>query len=183
MISRAETIPQNHKKIAIYTRNTSWTQPKGYRIHRDIQVLKNKCERAGLRINKTYFDPSSTSDSHRSYVLVEMLKDAFCGCFNTLVIWDVFTLHHDGEVLQKIERTLAEYGVEICSLREHIDTSTDEGLKVFECMCKLFDTEHFTLSAMQGIPLSQVARWLIEDEKKKGGERNGELCETARRPV
>ncbi|MED4810923.1 recombinase family protein [Bacillus pumilus] len=179
MISRDETAQQNQDKIVIYTRNTSWTQPEGYRIHRDVQVLKEKCERAGYRVSRVYWEPSSESQGKRRKVLKQMLEDAAEGLFGAVVVWDVFTLTPDGKELQQIERELARYGVEIFSVMEPFDTSTGEGLRVFEYMCKLLNTRHLRLAAMQGIPLSQVARWGIEDEKKKGGEDGDELCETA----
>jgi DNA invertase Pin-like site-specific DNA recombinase len=183
MISRDGTAQQNQDKIVIYTRNTSWTQPEGYRIHRDVQVLKDKCERVGYQVSRVYWEPSLESHEKRRKVLQQMLKDAAEGLFRVVLVWDVFTLSPDGEELQKIERELARYGVEICSVTEPFDTSTGEGLRVFEHMCKLLNTRHLRLAAMQGIPLSLVAGWLIEDETKKGGELDAELCETARRPA
>ncbi|ADP34543.1 recombinase family protein [Bacillus atrophaeus] len=184
MISRAETVQQNQDKVVIYTRNTSWTQPEGYRIHRDVQVLKDKCELFGYQVIRVYWEPSS-SESHdnRRTVLKQMLKDAAEGLFGVVVVWDVFSLSPDGEKLQQIERELARNGVEICSVTVPFDTSTEEGLRVFEYMCKLLNTRHLRLVAMQEIPLSQVAHWLIENENKKGDERDVELCETARRPA
>ncbi|RTR25942.1 recombinase family protein [Robertmurraya yapensis] len=183
MISRDEIAQQNQDKIVIYTRNTSWTQPEGYRIHRDVQVLKEKCERVGYQVSRVYMEPSSESHEKRREVLKQMLKDAAEGLFGVVVVWDVYTLSPDGEELQQIESELARYGVEICSVLEPFDTSTEEGVRVFEYICKLLNTRHLRLAAMQEIPLSQVARWLIEDENKKGGELDAELCETARRPA
>ncbi|MCA0151355.1 recombinase family protein [Rossellomorea vietnamensis] len=179
MISRDETVQQNQHKMVIYTRNTSWTQPEGYRIHRNVQVLKDKCERVGYQVSRVYWEPSSETHEKRSNVLKQMLKDAAEGLFGVVAVWDVFMLSPDGEELQQVERELARYGVEICSVTEPFDTSTEEGLRVFEYMCKLLNTRHLRLAAMQGIPLSQIARWLIEDENKKGGEHDAELCETA----
>ncbi|MCE4049908.1 recombinase family protein [Bacillus sp. Au-Bac7] len=179
MINRDEKQKQNQDNLAIYTRNTSWTQPEGYRVYRNIQVLKDKCKRAGYQVNRVYSEPSSKYSNKVRPVLKQMLKNAADGLFKVVVVWDVFTLTPDGEELQRIERELARYGVKICSLKEHIDTSTAEGLRVFEYMCKLLNTRHLRLAAMQGIPLSQVASWLIEDEN--GGERYAELCETAQR--
>ncbi|OXS60817.1 resolvase-like protein [Bacillus sp. V-88] len=181
MISRTETAQQNQDKVVIYTKNTSWTQPEGYRIHRDVQILKDKYERVGYQVSRVYREPSSESHEKRRSVLKQMLRDAAEGLFGAVVVWDVFTFSPDGEELQQIERELARYGVEICSVTEPFDTSTEEGLRVFEYMCKLLNTRHLRLAAMQGIPLSQVARWLIEDENKKGGEDDAALCETARR--
>ncbi|WP_010648830.1 recombinase family protein [Oceanobacillus massiliensis] len=177
MISRDETEQQNQEKIVIYTRNTSWTQPEGYRVHRDVQVLKDKCERVGYQVSRVYWEPSSESNEKRRKVLKQMLEDAAEGLFGAVVVWDVFTLTPDGKELQQIERELARYGVEIFSVMEPFDTSTGEGLRVFEYMCKLLNTRHLRLAAMQGIPLSLVARWLIKDENKKGGEFDAELSE------
>lgn len=183
MIKNYEIVQQNQDNLVIYTRNTSWTQPEGYRVHRNNQVLKDKCERAGYQVSRVYLEPSSESPYKVRPVLKQMLKDAARGLFGVVVVWDVFTLSPDGEELQQIERELARYGVEIFSVMEPFDTSTGEGLRVFEYMCKLLNTRHLRLAAMQGIPLSLVARWLIEDEKKKGGEFDVELSEATTRPA
>lgn len=183
MMRKDETVQQNQDKVVIYTRNTSWTQPEGYRIHRDVQVLKDKCERVGYQVSRVYWEPSSESHGKRRKVLKQMLKDAAEGLFGAVVVWDVFTLTPDGKELKQIERELARYGVEIFSVMEPFDTSTGEGLRVFEYMCKLLNTRHLRLAAMQGIPLSLVARWLIEDENKKGGELDAELSEATTRPA
>ncbi|WP_117161421.1 recombinase family protein [Paraliobacillus sp. X-1268] len=173
MINRDKNTQQNQNKLVIFTRNTSSTQPMGYRVHRNVQVLIEKCERAGYQVNKVYSEPSLKSPNKVRPVLKQMLKDAANGYFGVVVVWDVFTLASDGDELQQIERELARYDVEICSLKEHIDTSTEEGLRVFEYMSKLLNTRHLELAAMQGIPLSQVATWLMEEENMK----EGEICE------
>lgn len=183
MITKYEIVQQNKGNLVIYTRNTSWTQPEGYRVHRNIQILKDKCEREGYQISRVYSESSSESPYKVRPVLKQMLKDAASGLFGVVVVWDVFTLSPDGEELQQIERELAEYGVEICSATEYFDTSTEEGVKVFKYMCKLLNTKHLSLSAMQGIPLSQVASWLIEEEIKKGGENDAKPSATAKRPA
>ncbi|MGM2457246.1 recombinase family protein [Bacillus cereus group sp. BceL015] len=183
MITKYEIVQQNKGNLVIYTRNTSWTQPEGYRVHRNNQVLKDKCERAGYQVIRVYSEPSSESPYKVRPVLKQMLKDAASGLFGVVVVWDLFTLSPDGEELQQIERELAEYDVELCSATEYFDTSTEEGVKVFEYMCKLLNTKHLSLSALQGIPLSQVARWLIEDDNKKGGENDAKPCATAKRPA
>ncbi|OAS83103.1 recombinase family protein [Metabacillus litoralis] len=183
MINRDENVQQNLSKLVIYTRNTSWTQPEGYRLNRSVQVLKGKCERAGYQVSRVYSEPSSISSNKVRPVLKQMLEDAAKGMFGVVAVWDVFSLTPDGEELQRIERELAKYGVKICSVMEPFDTSTEEGLRVFEYICKLLNTSHLRLAAMQGIPLSQVARWLIEDENKKGDENDAKPCETAKRPA
>ncbi|MGD6960060.1 recombinase family protein [Rossellomorea aquimaris] len=183
MIKNYEIVQRNQDKLVIYTRNTSLEQPEGYRVHRNVQVLKDKCERVGYEVSRAYWEPSSTSSNKVRPVLKQMLKDAASGLFGVIVVWDVFTLSPDGEELQQIERELAVYGVELCSATEYFDVSTVEGMKVFEYMCKLLNTKHLSLSAMQGIPLSQVARWLIEDKNKKGGDNDAKPCATAKRPA
>lgn len=170
MTSRNEPIQQNKDKIVIYTRNTSWTKPEGYWLNKSVQVIKEKCERAGFKVSRVYSEPSAESHKKRRNVLKQMLKDAAEGLFGLVIVWDEVTLSPDGEELQQIERELARYDVEICSVTESLYTSTEEGLRVLEYMCKLLNTRHLRLAAMQGIPLSQVARWLIVDEMKEGGE-------------
>ncbi|MEW4221070.1 recombinase family protein [Rossellomorea marisflavi] len=178
-----DTTQNNHNKVAVYTRNTSMTQPYEYHIHRDVQTVIAKCERAGLEVNRVYREPSSLITGKERSELKKMLIDASEGHFGSVVVSDVFTLSPDGEELLEIERELARYDVELFSLKEYFDTSTEEGLREFKCMCKLLNTKHLRLAAMQGVPLSLVARWLIEDENKKGGERDAELSEAKNRPA
>lgn len=175
-IKTISDISLNQPKIAIYTRNTVFEQPVEYRLHQDVHVLRDKYKKEGYEISKIYCEPSSTSDKKKRPALQKLLEDAANGLFDVVLVWDIFTLSSNGEELQLIERELARHDVELCSATEAFDLTTEEGRKVFEYMCKLLDTNHLSLSALQGIPLSQVARWFLEDESMKGGSEYANLC-------
>lgn len=174
--------PLNRQKIVIYTRNTAWEQPIGHRLHRNVQVLRDKYERTGYEISKIYCEPSSTSDEKRRPALQQLLEDATKGLFWVVLVWDVFTLTSDGEELQLIERELARHDVEICSATEAFDTSTEEGRGVFEYMCQLLQYEH--LATKQDISLSALARLITtKGERMKGDELDAEQCSESVRPA
>ncbi|MGX9806128.1 hypothetical protein ACV3PA_02715 [Exiguobacterium acetylicum] len=80
--------------------------------------------------------------------------------------------------LSRLERELIKDDVELFSEFENVDISTLEGRKVFECMCQLINTKHVRLAAIQEIPLSQVAKWQIEDGSCSGGEMHVESSST-----
>ncbi|WP_181347384.1 recombinase family protein [Thalassobacillus sp. CUG 92003] len=169
-----EIAQQNLPNIVIYSRDSSKSHPlKQKRQKQSVQELKAMYEQAGYSISNIYLEPFLTSYEKERPVLQQMIKDAASGLFHVVLVWDVFTLASNGEQLQQIERELTSYGVEICSSTEEFDTSTHKGKKVFECMCKLLNTDHLYFSALQSIPLSQVARWFLEDDSKKnvGGRR------------
>ena len=161
MNKQNETINQN--KVVIYTRNTSWEQPIGRRLYRNIQVLKDKYERADYEISKVYFEPSSISNKKMRPVLRELLEDAANVYFGVVLVWDVFSLTSNGEELLHIEKELHGYNVELCSATEDFDTSTKEGEKVFEYMCHLHQFEH--LATKIDITSSSLARLIINKGK------------------
>lgn len=174
--------PPNQQKIVIYTRNTAWEQPVGHRLHRNVQVLRNKYERAGYEISKVYCEPSSLSDKKERPALQQLLEDAAKGLFWVVLVWDVFSLTSDGEELQLIESELARHDVELCSATEAFDTSTEEGRKVFEYMCHLLQYEH--LATKQDISLSALARLIMtKGECLKGDELDAEPCSESIRPA
>ena len=111
--------PPNQQKIVIYTRNTACEQPVGHRLHRDIQVLRNKYERAGYEISKVYCEPSSLSDNKERPVLKQLLGDAAKGLFWVVLVWDVFSLTSDGEELQLIEASLLDMTLNFVQQRRH----------------------------------------------------------------
>ncbi len=161
----------NQQKIVIYTRNTSWEQPIGYRLHRNIQVLRGNYERAGYEISKIYYESSSISGEKRRAALQQLLDDAEKGLFRVVLVWDVFTLTSNGEELQLIERELARHDVELCSATEAFDIFTEEGREVFDYMCHLLQYEHLTTK--QDISLSSLARLIItRGQSMKGDELN-----------
>lgn len=159
MNNQSKTINQN--KIVIYTRNTSWEQPIGHRLHRNIQVLKDKYERAGYKIGKVYVEPSSNKKTKP--VLRQLLEDAANGHFGVVLVWDVFSLTSNGEELLHIEKELCSYDVELCSATEDFDSSTKEGKKIFEYMCLLLRHEH--LACKLDINLSLLAKLIINKGK------------------
>lgn len=160
MLRDNETIQQNQYKIVIYIRNTSWEQPEGHRLHRNVQILKSKYERAGYEISKVYSEPSLELDKNERPVLQQLLNEAASGLFGVVLVWNVFTLTSNGDELQRIERELAGNDVELCSATEEFDTSTEEGREVFNCMCSLLQYEHLTTK--QDIPLSALANMIVK---------------------
>lgn len=174
--------PLNQQKIVIYTRNTAWEQPIGRRLHRNVQVLKDKAERAGYEISKIYYESSSTSKEKRRPVLQQLLEDAEKGLFWVVLVWDVFTLTSDGKELKLIEKELARHDVELCSATESFDTFTEEGRKVFEYMCHLLQDEH--LATKQDISMSAFARLVMpKGTCMKGDKLDAEPCSGSARPA
>lgn len=174
-IKTISNTPLNEQNIVIYTRNTSWEQPEGHRLHRSVQVLRDRYERAGYEISKIYYEPSTLTGDKERPALKKLLKDAANGLFGVVLVWDVFTLSSDGEELQLLERELGHHDVELSSATESFDTSTEEGRKVFKYMCHLLQYEH--LASKQDIPLSALARLIItKGASMKGGKVNAESC-------
>ncbi|WBX81516.1 recombinase family protein [Virgibacillus salarius] len=173
MKNKTNNVQQNQYKLVIYTRNTSWEQPIGRRLHRNIQILKDKYERLGYKISKVYSEPSPNFNKKERPVLRQLLKDAASGLFEVVLVWDVFTLTDNGAELQQIERELTSYDVELCSATEQFDTSTSEGQLHFQQMMSLLEYEH--LACKRDISLSSLARLIMtKGECMKGVEWNAE---------
>lgn len=173
----------NQRKIAIYIRNTTLEQQEEHRLYHNHRLLRDKYDWEGCEISNLYIEESTSSDMKECLVLQQLLEDAEKGLFDVVLSWDCISLTSDIEEIQLIERELDRYGVDLCFATEEFDTSTEEGRAVIEYMCKLLNTKHLVLSAMRDIPLSQVARWFIEDEAKEEGEYDAKSSRGTARPA
>jgi DNA invertase Pin-like site-specific DNA recombinase len=168
-------------RIAIYTRNTSIEQPEGRRLYRDVQVLKEKYERMGYKIQGIYSD-LGCHGLKRRFELNRLFKDAFLGLFDVVLVWDLFCLSSKTTELLNIKRFLAQYNVELCSATEPFDTSTPDGMLHFQWMAELLEHEH--LASKKDISLSSLARLIMTKEAcMKGDESNAEPCIESVRPA
>ncbi|AOY05580.1 hypothetical protein BKN48_09590 [Bacillus subtilis] len=159
-------------KIAIYTRNTSIEQPVGHRLHRDIHVLKDRCERNGYKIQRIYSDGDcSGKDLIGRLSLIELMLNVASGKIDMVIVWDLFSLSSSAEDILTIKTFFDFYNVELLSATEQFDTSTSEGELHFQQMMSLLEYEH--LACKQDISLSSLAHLIItEGESMKGGEWN-----------
>ncbi|MFK9091710.1 recombinase family protein [Bacillus salipaludis] len=178
-------MPENNKlqgvRVAIYTRNTSIEQPEGRRLYRDVQVLKEKYERMGYKIQGIYSDVGCHGLKRR-LELNRLFKDAFLGLFDVVLVWDLFSLTSNPTDLSNIQRFLAQYNVELCSATEPFDTSTPDGMLHFQWMVELLEHEH--LACKRDISLSSLARLIMtKGACMKGDEPNAEPCIESVRPA
>lgn len=164
MNKKNKAVQKNPDKVVIYTRNTLKDLPEEYEVRQNTRLLKEQCEKAEYEVSKIYYERSSLDSNNFKPVLRQMLKDAASSSWGTVVVRDVLTLSRDGAEIQRIERELAECGVQLMSEYEPFDTSTELGLRVFECMCKLINTDTRRIAAIQDIPMSLVAGWEIQGE-------------------
>ncbi|MFD1031722.1 recombinase family protein [Metaplanococcus flavidus] len=176
MNDKNKVVQRNQPRLVVYTRHTSQNQLAGYQVNRSIQKLKDECQLAGYNVTNVYLEESRQPSYRARPVLKQMLKDAFNGSFEVVMIADAFTLSSDGEERQQLEIELAGYNIVLYSESDYIADSPEEGMRLFEYMRKLINTKHLRLAALQGISLSQVARWMIEDDCK-GGETIVKPCE------
>lgn len=168
-------------RISIYTRNTSTEQPEGRRRYRDIQVLKEKYERMGYKIQGIYSE-IGCYDPKRRPELMRLFLDAFLGKIDVVLVWDLFSLTSNPTDLLNIQRFLAQYNVELCSATEPFDTSTPDSMLHFQWMAELLEHEH--LACKRDISLSSLARLIMtKGACMKGDESSAEPCIESIRPA
>lgn len=167
MNKKNKAVQKNPDEVVIYTRNTLKDLPEEYEVRQNTRLLKEQCEKEEYEVSKIYYERSSLDSNNPKPVLRQMLKDAASSSWGSVVVRDVLTLSTDGAELQRIERELAGYGVQLISEYEPFDTSTELGLRVFKCMCKLINTDTRRMAAIQDIPISYVAGWEIHRENER----------------
>lgn len=164
-------------RISIYTTE----QPEGRRSYRDIQVLKEKYERMGYKIQGIYSE-IGCYDPKRRPELSRLFLDALLGKFDVVLVWDLFSLTSNPTDLLNIQRFLAQFNVELCSATEPFDTSTPDGMLHFQWMAELLEHEH--LACKRDISLSSLARLVMtRGEYLKGGESSAEPCIESVKPA
>ena len=114
-------------RAALYARTSSPNQRFNYSIDEQIACGRKYAEQRGWIVTHIFFDESERAETIDRPKFQLMLQKAKSGCFDVIIFWRIDRFCRSLVDLVSVERLLREYKVGLCSVTEHIDTSTSVG--------------------------------------------------------
>jgi len=117
-----------------------------------------------IPIDKYYKDFAKSGSNQDRKELQQMLSDAFNKEFNTLIVYKLSRLGRNLREVLEVSHLLKQYGIDLISITEQIDTSTAMGRAYFHLIA-VFDELQKDL---QNEMISEKLQLLKEQGKKLG---------------
>ncbi len=127
-------------KAAIYVRVSTLTQVSdGMGIEGQINACKTMCEIKNYKIHKIYSDVgiSGTTEGHERSGFKKLLIDAENKLFNVIVFYKLDRLGRKLHVISNIIQNLVKLKVNPIFVEDNIDTTTDDGMFMFNIMASI----------------------------------------------
>jgi site-specific DNA recombinase len=112
---------------AIYARTSSPNQRSNYSIEEQVNQCWSYCSKRSWIVNYVFIDEcesGSTIERPKFQLMVESAKERR---FKVITFWKLDRFCRSLVDLVNIERTLRQWGVELCSVTEFVDTTTAIG--------------------------------------------------------
>jgi site-specific DNA recombinase len=136
-----QAIGSETDRAAIYVRVSSPNQKYNFSIDGQIDLCMKLCEDRGWEIKYIYVDEAESAKNLNRTKFPIMLEKAKQGLFNVLVLWKLDRLFRSLADTVNTERKLQEYGVNLCSVTEYIDTTTPVGRFNFRSLASVAEFE------------------------------------------
>lgn len=124
--------------IALYARVS--TADKGQEPWMQLRELREYAARRGWTVAHEYVDTISGSKESRPQ-LNRMMADAHKRLFDAVVVWKFDRFARSTSHLLRALETFRSLGIEFCSLRESVDTTTPAGKLMFTMVAAMAEFE------------------------------------------
>ncbi len=125
----------NMVTVATYTRVSSQEQAEeGTSLEHQKQEIANLCRYHGYQVYHQYIDAGHTGKDDKRPGLEQLVQDAKHGLFAKVIVYKLDRLARQLRLLLEIEERLKEYGVDLISAKENLDTSSPIGRTVFQVL-------------------------------------------------
>jgi site-specific DNA recombinase len=135
---------QPNKKAAIYARVSTMTQVhKGLGLEGQIELCKRICKLKKYEIYNIYVDSgiSGTVEGHEREEFNKLLRDAEDKKFQTVIFYKIDRIGRKMSVIIKIMEKLLELNIKPIFVEDNIDTTTDQGMLMFNILASVSDHE------------------------------------------
>lgn len=114
---------QTSIRAAIYARVASLSQESNCRINKQIARCREYIEQRGWIVYCLFVDEGESGRNVDRPKFQLMLEKARTGCFDAIVVWTLDRLSRSLVDIVNVGKTLRQYGVALCSVTEHFDTT------------------------------------------------------------
>jgi len=128
-------------RAALYARTSSPNQKSNYSIDEQIACGRKYAEQRGWIVTHIFFDESERAETVDRQKFQLMLQKAKEGYFDVVIFWKIDRFCRSLVDLVNVERELRESEVWLCSVTEHIDTSTSVGRFNFRTLGSVAELE------------------------------------------
>ncbi|MGL5625007.1 recombinase family protein, partial [Cetobacterium sp.] len=117
-------------KVAIYIRVSTISQEEGNSLENQRERCNQAATERGYVVSKTYTDVESGSKDNRSGFL-QMLNDMKEHKFDVLIVTEFSRISRNNRTLLELLEQFKNYGVDLISITQEIDTTTPVGKLMF----------------------------------------------------
>jgi site-specific DNA recombinase len=148
---------ENPVFAAIYAR-TSPSNRSNYSIEEQVNQCWDYCNKRGWTIRYVFIDEDKSGKTVERAKFQLMLEKAKEKEFSIIVFWKLDRFCRSLADLVNIERALRQYGVELCSVTEFIDTTTSVGRFNYRNLASVAELERELIGERARLGLYALAR-------------------------
>ena len=149
---------KNPKIAAIYARVSSGKQITGYSLDEQIRLARERCEQNGWKVRYIFREDGESAATTDRPKFQAMMKKAQEGEFNVIIFWKLDRFCRSLLDVVNVEKKLREWGVNMCSLTENIDTTNSSGRFVFRTIASAAQWEREMISERTAMGLKALAK-------------------------
>jgi len=148
---------QKQTIAAIYARVSSGKQVKGYSLNEQIKLCRQRCKQNGWKVRFIFRENGVNASSIHRPKFDVMMRQARQKRFDIIVFWKLDRFARSLHDTVTVEKKLREWGIDICSLTESIDTSTSSGRFVFRTLASASEWERDMISERSRMGMQALA--------------------------
>jgi site-specific DNA recombinase len=129
------------KRAGIYARVSSGSQVFGYSLDEQIRLSRERCNMMGWKVCYIFREDGESAGTTDRPKFQAMIEQARWGNLDVLVFWKLDRFCRSLLDVVNVEKQLREWGVNICSLTEAIDTTSSHGRFIFRTIASAAEWE------------------------------------------
>jgi predicted site-specific integrase-resolvase len=110
-------------RAAIYARVASLNQKSNHSINEQVACCRKHAEQRGWIVHYVFIDKGESGRTLDRPEFQLMLEKARTGFLDAIVVWTLDRFSRSLVDIANVGKTLREYGVALCSVTEHFDTT------------------------------------------------------------
>jgi site-specific DNA recombinase len=149
----------SQKVASIYARTSSPNQRDNYSSGEQINQCLKYCEQRGWPVKYVFVDESQSGKSIDGRPKFQMMfQKAKSQEINVIVVWKLDRFARSLVDLVNVEKQLRNYGVELCSVTEFVDTTTSVGRFNYRSLASVAELERELIGERARLGLYALAR-------------------------